>query len=195
MGQGLAVVPACLLPAMLALLSCFVRACTPSVCSCMLVWVTARPTHPQRSHAVTLRARRPCPGLACVQDPLVPARYPPDLQYLAAQQSPNTDSVSNWSGTHEVTPKSVAAMPCGHSTHYQACISENGGFHGQRLPCMHAFLFSRPSTHASLPLHRCHEPPETRGERAGMQAKPSRHAVDGHPAPERHSNEPPAHGD
>lgn len=39
------------------------------------------------------------------QDPLVPSRYPPDLQYLAAQQTPNTQPVINWSETHEATPK------------------------------------------------------------------------------------------
>ncbi|GFR43860.1 hypothetical protein Agub_g4987, partial [Astrephomene gubernaculifera] len=39
------------------------------------------------------------------QDDLVGKRFPPELQYLAAQQTPNTDPLTNWSGTHQQTPK------------------------------------------------------------------------------------------
>lgn len=39
------------------------------------------------------------------QDPLVPEKYPPEMRYLAAQQTPNTDTLTNWSATHEATPK------------------------------------------------------------------------------------------
>ncbi|GLC43145.1 hypothetical protein PLESTM_001435600 [Pleodorina starrii] len=39
------------------------------------------------------------------KDPLVGDRYPPELQYLASQQTPNTDTLTNWSGTHEATPR------------------------------------------------------------------------------------------
>ena len=39
------------------------------------------------------------------QDPLVPARMVPELQWLATQQAPNTQPFSNWSGTHEATPR------------------------------------------------------------------------------------------
>eukprot|EP00198_Chlamydomonas_reinhardtii_P004360 XP_001693696.1 L-galactono-1,4-lactone dehydrogenase [Chlamydomonas reinhardtii] len=38
------------------------------------------------------------------KEALVGKRYPPELQYLAAQQTPNTDTLVNWSGTHEATP-------------------------------------------------------------------------------------------
>ncbi|GIL47176.1 hypothetical protein Vafri_4064 [Volvox africanus] len=39
------------------------------------------------------------------KDPLVGDRYPPELQYLASQQTPNSDAITNWSGTHEATPR------------------------------------------------------------------------------------------
>ncbi|GIL70539.1 hypothetical protein Vretimale_3672 [Volvox reticuliferus] len=39
------------------------------------------------------------------KDPLVGDRYPPELQYLASQQTPNGDVITNWSGTHEATPR------------------------------------------------------------------------------------------
>lgn len=38
-------------------------------------------------------------------DPLVPARMPPQLQYLASQSIESQEQVTNWSGTHTVKPK------------------------------------------------------------------------------------------
>lgn len=40
-------------------------------------------------------------------EPLIPNRLPPQLQYLAAQQTPNEEVVTNWSGTHDAKPKWV----------------------------------------------------------------------------------------
>ncbi len=39
----------------------------------------------------------------------MPDQYPPEMRYLAAQQTPNTDTLTNWSATHEATPKWVRA--------------------------------------------------------------------------------------
>lgn len=40
-------------------------------------------------------------------EPLIPNRLPPQLQYMAAQQTPNEEVVTNWSGTHDAKPKWV----------------------------------------------------------------------------------------
>ncbi|KXZ53075.1 hypothetical protein GPECTOR_8g68 [Gonium pectorale] len=39
------------------------------------------------------------------EDSLVGRKLPPELQYLASDQTPNSDTLTNWSGTHEATPR------------------------------------------------------------------------------------------
>lgn len=38
-------------------------------------------------------------------EPLIPQRMPAELQYLAAQQIENQDTITNWSNTHHAKPK------------------------------------------------------------------------------------------
>lgn len=75
---------------------------------------SARP-HPQ-CRSPTLTPTHTLSTCTLVQDPLVPEKYPPEMRYLAAQQTPNTDTLTNWSATHEATPKWVQArrhVACG----------------------------------------------------------------------------------
>ncbi|PNW73648.1 hypothetical protein CHLRE_13g567100v5 [Chlamydomonas reinhardtii] len=66
----------------------------------------------RRAAATFFRVFLPVSGAAMMyyaytnpdKEALVGKRYPPELQYLAAQQTPNTDTLVNWSGTHEATP-------------------------------------------------------------------------------------------
>ena len=66
--------------------------------------------------ASSLRAAQivlPVSGISCMvyafthpdKDGMVPARMPPQLQYMAAQKVENEEIVSNWSGNHEAKPK------------------------------------------------------------------------------------------
>lgn len=69
------------------------------------------------------------------QDPLVPAKYPPELQYLAAQQTPNSEELTNWSNTHQATPKCVRDLPRPSSCAPCPCVPH----HVHRMPArMHA---------------------------------------------------------
>eukprot|EP00798_Chlamydomonas_sp_ICE-L_P020692 gene20692-27491_t len=38
-------------------------------------------------------------------DPLIPTKLPPQLAYMASQQTENDEVITNWSGTHEMRPR------------------------------------------------------------------------------------------
>ncbi|KAG2498500.1 hypothetical protein HYH03_003751 [Edaphochlamys debaryana] len=73
----------------------------------------SQPTSGRRAVGTFFRIFLPVSGVGMMwyaythpdKDALVGERLPPELQYLAAQQTPNTDALTNWSGTHEATPR------------------------------------------------------------------------------------------
>ncbi len=83
----------------------------------------------RKAAAVFFRIFLPTSGAACLwygfthpdDTPLVPTKLPPELQYAMSQKNPNQETLTNWSGTHEATPKSVSMLVAvGHSSDSQA---------------------------------------------------------------------------